>query len=54
MGEFTEMDDIEFIAARRKAHDLLEASPDDEALQRRYETIDAEFMRRASIAWATS
>lgn len=52
--DLTKLDDVAFIEERHKTRDLLELSPDDDDLQRRYEAIDAEFMRRASIAWATS
>jgi hypothetical protein len=52
MDEFTEMDDPEFLAERRKVRDELEGSPEDEQLLRRYAAIDAEFLRRAGLAWA--
>jgi hypothetical protein len=52
MDEFTEMDDPEFLAERRKARDAIEHAPEDEQLLRRYTAIDAEFLRRAGLAWA--
>jgi hypothetical protein len=52
MDEFREMDDPEFLAERRKVRDELELAPEDEHLLRRYAAIDAEFLRRASAAWA--
>jgi hypothetical protein len=54
MSEFTEMDDPEFLAERRKVRDELERSPEDEQLLRRYAAIDAEFLRRAGLAWAAA
>jgi hypothetical protein len=51
MDEFTEMDDPEFLAERRKVGDELEGAPDEQLL-RRYAAIDAEFLRRAGLAWA--
>jgi hypothetical protein len=52
MDEFAEMDDPEFLTERRKIRDELEHSPEDEQLLRRYAAIDAEFLRRAGLAWA--
>jgi hypothetical protein len=52
MDEFTEMDDPEFLAERRKVRDAIEHAPEDEQLLRRYAAIDAEFLRRAGLAWA--
>jgi hypothetical protein len=52
MDEFTEMDDPEFLAERRKMRDAIELAPEDEQLLRRYAAIDAEFLRRAGLAWA--
>lgn len=54
MEEFTEMDDPELLAERRKVRDELECSPEDEQLLRRYAAIDAEFLRRAGLAWAAA
>jgi hypothetical protein len=54
MDEFAEMDDPEFLAERRKMRDELELAPEDEQLLRRYEAIDAEFLRRAGLAWAAA
>jgi hypothetical protein len=55
MGEFADMDDVEFLAERRRVRDEIERAPDGEPpreLLRRYEAIDAEFLRRAGLAWA--
>jgi hypothetical protein len=54
MDEFTEMDDPEFLAERRKVRDELELAPEDEQLLRHYAAIDAEFLRRAGLAWAAA
>jgi hypothetical protein len=55
MDEFTEMDDPEFLAERRKVRDLIERTPADEQsseLIARYQRLNDEFIRRASAAWA--
>jgi hypothetical protein len=54
MDEFTEMDDPELLAERRKVRDELELAPEDEQLLRHYAAIDAEFLRRAGLAWAAA
>jgi hypothetical protein len=49
------LDDVAFLAERRKVRDQIERMPDGERpeeLLRRYEAIDAEFLRRAGLAWA--
>jgi hypothetical protein len=51
MGDYEGMDDVEFIEQRRKAREAVEASPEDVALRREFEAIDAEFLRRAGVAW---
>jgi hypothetical protein len=50
--DLTKLDDVMFIAERRKAREAADRSPLDEAVIRRFEMIDAEFMRRAGLAWA--
>jgi hypothetical protein len=55
MDEFTEMDDPEFLAERRKVRDEIERTPADEQssqLTARYQRLNDEFIRRASAAWA--
>ena len=55
MDEFAELDDVEFLAERRKLRQQIERTPDGEQpeeLLSRYEAIDAEFLRRAGLAWA--
>lgn len=55
MNEFAEMDDVEFLAERRRVREQIECAPDGEPPQellRQYEAIDAEFLRRAGLAWA--
>ena len=55
MDEFAELDDVEFLAERRKVREQIERTPDgeqSEELLSRYEAIDAEFLRRAGLAWA--
>lgn len=55
MDEFTEMDDPEFLAERRRVRDQVERTPTDEQspeLLRRYQDLDDEFIRRARLAWS--
>jgi hypothetical protein len=54
MDEFAEMDDPEFLAERRKMRDEIERAPEDEELLRRWAAIDAEFLRRAGMAWSAA
>jgi hypothetical protein len=57
MSEFAEMDDVEFLAERRRVREQVEQAPDGAPppeLLRRYEAVDAEFLRRAGLAWAGS
>ena len=49
--EITRLDDPELLAERRRVRDELEAHPTP-ALAERYERLDAEFIRRAGIAWS--
>jgi hypothetical protein len=50
--DLTELDDVMFIAERRKAREAVDRSPLDHALLERFAVIDAEFIRRAGLAWA--
>jgi hypothetical protein len=51
--ELQALDDPAFIAERRRLRDALNTAPDDEqgTLRREYARADAEFLRRASLAW---
>lgn len=52
--QLAELDDQEFIAERRRVRDAVDRTPTDEQsfeLLREYAAIDAEFMRRAGLAW---
>jgi hypothetical protein len=53
-NDFAELDDQEFLAARRRVRDALDATPAGEAnpeLRARYQAMDEEFCRRARISW---
>jgi hypothetical protein len=54
MDDFTEMDDPEFIAERRRLHDAISdtTGAGDSDLREQYEAIEREFLRRASLAWS--
>jgi hypothetical protein len=52
--DFTKLDDLEFLAARRRVRDALDATPPGEAnpeLAARFQAMDEEFCRRARISW---
>jgi hypothetical protein len=50
--EFAEMDDPAFIAERRRLHDAISATEEDDAnLREQYRRIEAEFLRRAGMGW---
>ena len=52
--DFTNLDDPEFLAARRRVRDAFESTPAGEAspeLTSRYQAMDEEFIRRARISW---
>jgi hypothetical protein len=52
--DFTQLDDPEFLAERRRVREELEHTPEHAAsaeLAARYEALDDEFLRRASAAW---
>jgi hypothetical protein len=54
MDDFTEMDDPEFLAERRKLHDAISGTTDgiDAELREQYAAIEREFLRRAGMAWS--
>jgi hypothetical protein len=52
--DFTQLDDPAFLAERRRVREALEHAPAHETcpeLTARYQKLDEEFLRRASIAW---
>jgi hypothetical protein len=52
--DFTQLNDPEFLAERRRVREELEHTPEHAAsaeLAARYEALDDEFLRRASAAW---
>jgi hypothetical protein len=54
-GEFSALDDPEFLAERRRVREALEHLPEHEIspeLTARFERLDEEFLRRARAAWA--
>ena len=55
--DFSKLDDPEFLTERRRVLAAIESTPPEEQspeLLRRYGAIDAEFLRRAGLAWATA
>jgi hypothetical protein len=53
--DFTKLDDLEFLAARRRVRDALDTTPTGEAspeLAARCQAMDEEFLRRARLSWA--
>jgi hypothetical protein len=52
LPDLTKLDDVDFVAERRKAREAVERSPLDFELIRRFAVIDMEFMRRAGMAWS--
>jgi hypothetical protein len=55
-GDFTKLDDLEFLAARRRVRDALDATPTPPGeaspeLAARFQAMDEEFCRRARISW---
>jgi hypothetical protein len=54
--DFTELDDPAFLDERARVRGLLEYEPENTLgraeLERLYEAMTAEFLRRARIAWA--
>ena len=51
--DFTKLDDMEFLAARRRLREELECVTARENLDlvARYEAMNEEFLRRARISW---
>jgi hypothetical protein len=55
--DFSRLDDPEFLAERRRVREQLEHASEHEVsaeLASRYQQLNDEFLRRASIAWARS
>ncbi len=56
--DFSQLDDPDFLAERRRVREELEhtpeQSPDRAGLAARYEAMSAEFDRRAARAWAAA
>jgi hypothetical protein len=52
-ADFSQLDDPDFLAERRRVRDELEHQPETSAeLNTRYQELNEEFLRRARIAWA--
>jgi hypothetical protein len=52
--DFSAMSDPDFLAERRRIREELEHTPEHELspeLTARYQKLDEEFLRRASLAW---
>jgi hypothetical protein len=52
--DFSAMSDPDFLAERRRVREELEHTPEHELspeLTARYQKLDEEFLRRASLAW---
>jgi hypothetical protein len=52
--DFSQLDDPEFLAERRRVREELEHTPENQPspeLTARYEKLNDEFLRRASAAW---
>jgi hypothetical protein len=51
-ADVTQLDDLEFLAERRRVREELEHRPTASAeLSARYQVLNEEFLRRARIAW---
>jgi hypothetical protein len=53
--DFSQLDDLAFLAERRRVRDELEHVPENQAnaeLTARFQQLNEEFLRRARIAWA--
>ncbi len=53
--DFSAMSDPDFLAERRRVREQLEHTPQHELspeLAARYQRLDEEFLRRASLAWS--
>jgi hypothetical protein len=52
--DFSELPDPEFLAERKRVREQLEHTPENVvsiSLTDRYEALNAEFLRRARVAW---
>lgn len=52
--DFTQLDDLAFIAERRRVREELERTPEHAVspeMVARYQAMNEEFLRRARIAW---
>jgi hypothetical protein len=52
--DFTQLDDTQFIAERRRVREALEHAPPHAAspeMTARYQAMNEEFLRRARLAW---
>jgi hypothetical protein len=52
--DFTQLDDLAFLAERRRVREELEHAPEPEIsaiLTDRYKRLNDEFLRRARLAW---
>ncbi len=55
--DLARLDDVAFLAERRRVRGLIECAPDDSQspeLTERYRQLNAEFDRRARAAWKTA
>jgi hypothetical protein len=53
-NDFTQLDDLAFLAERRRVREELEHTPEQEIsaiLTDRYKRLNDEFLRRARLAW---
>ena len=53
--DFSQLDDVAFLAERKRVREELERVPQSHAsheLTTRYDKLNEEFLRRASAAWA--
>jgi hypothetical protein len=51
---FSQLDDLAFLAERRRVREELEHTPQNEVsaeLAARFQAVDEEFLRRARLAW---
>ncbi len=52
--DLTQLDDLAFLAERRRVREVLEHTPEHEltaTLTDRYQRLNDEFLRRARLAW---
>jgi hypothetical protein len=53
-SDFTQLDDLAFIAERRRVREVLEHTPEHAVtpeMTARYQAMNEEFLRRARLAW---